>query len=43
MRQRIPDDITHVYGHQEDAIRAIRSGKTTLVSTGSIPRSGPLS
>ena len=34
MRQRIPDDITHVYGHQEDAIRAIRSGKTTLVSTG---------
>src|SRR4051812_39386678 len=34
MRQRIPDDITHVYGHQEDAIRAIRAGKTTLVSTG---------
>ena len=23
MRQRIPADITHVYGHQEDAIRAI--------------------
>ena len=34
MRQRIPDDITHVYGHQEEAIRAIRSGRTTLVSTG---------
>ena len=34
MRQRIPDDITHVYGHQEDAIRAIREGYTTLVSTG---------
>ncbi len=34
MRQRIPAAITHVYGHQEDAIRAIRSGRTTLVSTG---------
>src|SRR5262249_37884996 len=34
MRQRIPSDITHVYGHQEDAIRAIHSRKTTLVSTG---------
>ena len=34
MRQRIPPDITHVYGHQEDAIRAIHSRKTTLVSTG---------
>jgi ATP-dependent helicase YprA (DUF1998 family) len=34
MRQRIPVDITHVYGHQEDAIRAIRAGHTTLVSTG---------
>ncbi|MFA5786294.1 MAG: DEAD/DEAH box helicase [Actinomycetota bacterium] len=34
MRQRIPADITHVYGHQEDAIRAIAGGKTTLVSTG---------
>lgn len=34
MRQRIPADITHVYGHQEDAIRAIHAGKTTLVSTG---------
>jgi len=34
MRQRIPAAITHVYGHQEDAIRSIRSGHTTLVSTG---------
>ncbi len=25
MRQRIPAEITHVYGHQEDAIRAIRA------------------
>ena len=34
MRQRIPGEITHLYGHQEKAIRAIRSGKTTLISTG---------
>lgn len=34
MRQRIPAEITHVYGHQEDAIRAIGNGRTTLVSTG---------
>lgn len=34
MRQRIPASITHVYGHQEEAIRAIRGGHTTLVSTG---------
>ena len=34
MRQRIPAEITHVYGHQEDAIRSIRVGRTTLVSTG---------
>lgn len=34
MRQRIPAEITHVYGHQEDAIRAICAGRTTLVSTG---------
>ena len=27
-------DHEHVYGHQEDAIRAIHAGKTTLVSTG---------
>lgn len=34
MRQRIPQEITHVYGHQEEAIRAIHAGRTTLVSTG---------
>jgi len=34
MRQRIPPEITHVYGHQEEALRAIRQGKTTLISTG---------
>lgn len=34
MRQRIPEAITHVYGHQEEAIRAITTGRTTLVSTG---------
>lgn len=34
MRQRIPSAITHLYGHQEEAIRAIADGKTTLVSTG---------
>ena len=34
MRQRIPPRINHVYGHQEEAIRAIHAGKTTLVSTG---------
>src|SRR5437867_9182340 len=34
MRQRIPVGITHVYGHQDDALRAIRAGRTTLVSTG---------
>ena len=34
MRQRIPGEITHVYGHQEDAIRSIHAGRTTLVSTG---------
>ena len=34
MRQRIPDEIKHLYGHQEKAIRAIRSGRTTLISTG---------
>lgn len=34
MRQRIPTDITHVYGHQEQAIRGIHAGRTTLVSTG---------
>lgn len=34
MRQRVPAGITHVYGHQEQAIRAIQDGKTTLISTG---------
>ena len=34
MRQRIPAEISNVYGHQEEAIRAIRAGKATLVSTG---------
>src|SRR5690554_6154985 len=34
MRQRIPQEITHLYGHQEEAVRAIHEGRTTLVSTG---------
>jgi hypothetical protein len=34
MRQRIPAEITHLRGHQEQAIRSIRDGKTTLISTG---------
>jgi len=34
MRRRIPEEITHAYGHQEEAIRAISAGRTTLVSTG---------
>jgi ATP-dependent helicase YprA (DUF1998 family) len=34
LRQRIPEAITHLYGHQEEAIRAIAAGRTTLVSTG---------
>lgn len=34
MRQIIPPAITHLYGHQEKAIRAVHDGKTTLVSTG---------
>jgi ATP-dependent helicase YprA (DUF1998 family)/SOS-response transcriptional repressor LexA len=34
MRQRIPSEISHVYAHQEQAIRAIHGGRTTLVSTG---------
>src|SRR5262249_18395822 len=34
MRQRIPSEMTHLYGHQEAAIRAINSGRTTLISTG---------
>ena len=31
---RIPPEITHLYSHQERAIRAIAEGRTTLVSTG---------
>ena len=34
LRERIPRDITHLYSHQEHAIRAISEGRTTLVSTG---------
>jgi ATP-dependent helicase YprA (DUF1998 family) len=34
MGQIIADRVSHVYGHQERAIRSIREGKTTLVSTG---------
>ena len=34
LQSRIPPEVTHLYGHQEEAIRAIRSGKTTLISTG---------
>jgi ATP-dependent helicase YprA (DUF1998 family)/SOS-response transcriptional repressor LexA len=34
MRQRIPEEITRLYGHQEEAIRAISAGRTTLISTG---------
>ena len=34
LRERIPDDITHLYSHQESAIRDIAEGKATLVSTG---------
>lgn len=34
MRERIPSQITHVYGHQEQAIRAIYNRQTTLISTG---------
>ena len=32
--QVIPKTHTHLYGHQEHAIRAIAGGRTTLVSTG---------
>jgi ATP-dependent helicase YprA (DUF1998 family) len=34
MRHIIPSGLTHLYGHQERAIRAVHDGKTTLVSTG---------
>ena len=34
LAERIPAEITHLYSHQEHAIRAIGEGRTTLVSTG---------
>ena len=34
LRERIPETVTHLYSHQEKAIRAIAEGRTTLVSTG---------
>ena len=34
LRERIPRTLTHLYGHQERAVRAITAGRTTLVSTG---------
>ena len=34
LADRIPAEITHLYSHQEHAIRAIAEGRTTLVSTG---------
>ena len=34
LRERIPDNITHLRSHQEAAIRAITARRTTLVSTG---------
>ena len=32
--ERIPETVTHLYGHQERAVRAIAAGRTTLVATG---------
>lgn len=34
LRERIPNAITHLYSHQEKAIRAVAARRTTLVSTG---------
>ena len=34
LQERIPEEITHFYSHQERAMRAIAAGNTTLVSTG---------
>ena len=34
LSQRIPEQITHLYSHQERAIRAMAARRTTLVSTG---------
>ena len=34
LAQRIPSRVTHLYSHQERAIRVIAEGRTTLISTG---------
>ena len=34
LKERIPKRITHLYSHQEQAIRAIADGRATLISTG---------
>ena len=34
LAERIPKEITHLYSHQERAVRAISQGHTTLVATG---------
>ena len=34
LEQRIPSDIEELYRHQEEAIRAIAAGRSTLISTG---------
>ena len=34
LRELIPGGITHLYSHQERAVRAIDGGRTTLVATG---------
>ena len=34
LRERVPREISHLYSHQECAVRAIMGGRTTLVSTG---------
>ena len=34
LAERIPSNITHLYSHQERAIRAVAEGRTTLISTG---------
>ena len=34
LRERIPDTITHLHGHQERALRTIAEGRTTRVATG---------
>ena len=34
LEQRIPSDIEELYRHQEEAIRAIAGGRSTLISTG---------